>query len=312
MGSPAARLGPIATLVSVALVLPMFLPNSFYVEVAILVAVNAIVCIGLNLLFGYAGQISLGHAGFFGLGAYSSALLTKFGVPSLASVAVSAVAVGVLAYVVGKPILRLAGHYLAMATLGIGIVIWTFFAREVDLTGGPDGMAVRALRVGNVAVTGQWTWYWIFACALVLTAFFAERFVASPIGRALRAIRGSEVAASTAGIDVSRYKVLVFVISAVLACLAGSLYAHYAQFVTPGEATFFRSIEFVTMIVLGGLASIYGAIVGAAILTVLPHLFAVLHDFEMVVIGAILVLCMVLMPNGLVPTLSRLVKERVS
>ena len=298
-----ARL-PLLLLTIIVAVLPWFLPNRFYLEIAILIAINAIVCIGLNLLFGYAGQISLGHAGFFGLGAYSSALMAAGGVPTLLAVVVTVFVGGALSFVLGTAVLRLAGHYLAMATLGIGIVIWIFLVREVGLTGGPDGMAVVPLRVGSVAVTGHLLWYGIFGLLLICITFLAQRFVRSPIGRALRAISGSEVAAAAAGIDVSKYKVLVFVISAVLAILVGTLYAHYAQFISPGEATFLRSVELVTMIVLGGLASIYGAIVGAAILTVLPFLFASLHDYEMVVVGLVLIFCVVFLPKGIVPSLA--------
>lgn len=295
---------PLLVLAIIVAVLPWFLPNRFYFEVAILIAINAVVCIGLNLLFGYAGQISLGHAGFFGLGAYSSALLAAAGVPTLLAILATVLAGGVLSLVLGKMILRLAGHYLAMATLGIGIVIWIVLVREIQLTGGPDGMSVVPIRIGSFAVTGHWLWYGIFGVLLLCVTFLAERFVRSPIGRALRAISGSEVAAAASGIDVISYKVLVFVISAVLAILVGALYAHYAQFISPGEATFFKSIELVTMIVLGGLASIYGAIVGAAILTVLPFLFAHLHDYEMVVIGLILISCVVFLPKGVVPSLA--------
>ena len=291
-------------------VLPLFLPNSFYVEVAVLFIVNAIVCIGLNLLFGYAGQISLGHAGFFGMGAYGAALGTQYGLPSLIAIIGSAVCVGFLAYLIGRPMLRLSGHYLAMATLGVGIVIWTVFSREIELTGGPDGMPVAALSIGDVKIHDQMTWYWILALLLVLTAALAQSFVNSPPGRALRALNGSEVAASLSGIDVIHYKVLIFVISAVIASIAGSLFAHYAQFISPEEASFIRSIEFVTMVVLGGMASIPGAIVGAAILTTLPYVFSALHDFEMILLGGVLVLCMVLMPRGLVPSLSTHVVTR--
>lgn len=295
---------PLLILAIILAALPWFLPNRFYFEVAILIAINAIVCIGLNLLFGYAGQISLGHASFFGLGAYSSALMAAAGVPTLLAICATVLMGGVLSFVLGTVVLRLAGHYLAMATLGIGIVIWIVLVREIGLTGGPDGMSVVPISIGSFALTGHWLWYGIFAFLLLAAAFLAERFVRSPIGRALRAISESEVAAAAVGVDVSRYKVLVFVISAVLAIFVGTLYAHYAQFISPGEATFFKSIELVTMIVLGGLASIYGAIVGAAILTMLPFLFANLHDYEMVVIGLILTSSVVFLPKGIVPSLA--------
>ena len=150
---------------------------------------------------------------------------------------------------------------------------------------------------------GEWAWYWLVGGSLLLTVWLALNLIESPIGRALRAIHGAEIAAATAGVDTTRYKVLVFVLSAVIASFAGSLFAHYTGFLTPDEATFFRSIEFVTMVVLGGLASVFGAVVGAAILTALPQFLTVFHDYEQVVLGLVLMLVMIFMPRGLVPSL---------
>jgi len=149
-------------------------------------------------------------------------------------------------------------------------------------------------------------WYWITGVFLLGTVWLALNLIDSPLGRALRSVHGSEVAAQVTGIDTTRYKVLVFVVSALFASLAGSLYAHYAQFLTPDEASFFRSIELVTMVVLGGMASTYGALVGAAILTALPQLIAGFEDYEMMIFGLVLMLTMIFMPKGLVPTLEAL------
>lgn len=307
-----AHLGSIAVLaVLIGLAMPL-LPNPFYFNVAILIGLNAIVCVGLNLLIGYAGQISLGHAGFFGLGAYTSAILTaNHDWPPLAALLVGAVLVGVLSFVIARPILKLKGHYLAMATLGTGIIISIVLSHEVELTGGPDGMPVPAFSVFGWQLISNEAWYWTVAGCLLVAVWLAHNIIDSPIGRALRSIHSAEIAAQAVGVDTIRYKVLIFVISAVMASVTGSLYAHYSGFITPVEAEFFRSIEFVTMVVLGGMASIYGSIIGAAILTILPQALTVFQDYETLVFGAMLMGVMIFMPRGLWPTLTGALADQV-
>jgi branched-chain amino acid transport system permease protein len=286
--------------------LPLALPNPYTYEVAILVGLNAIVCIGLNLLIGYAGQISLGHAGFFGLGAYGSAILAaRYGWPPSLALLASVALVGLLAWLVGRPILRLKGHYLAMATLGLGIIVSIVVTTEDRLTGGPDGMSVPALSILGFALGGEKLWYWSVGVLVVLAAWLALNLIESPRGRALRALHTSETAAEVIGIDSVRHKVNVFVLSALFAGFAGALTAHYAGFITPSKATFLHSIELVTMVVFGGMASTYGAVVGAAVLTTLPQLLTVFKEYEMVVFGAVMMLTMIFMPRGLVPTLEK-------
>ena len=298
------RTGGLMALVAVIAVLPLFFPNNFYFDVAILAGFNAIVCIGLNLLIGYAGQISLGHAGFLGLGAYSSAVLTThLGWPPFLAMAVGAVATGLLAFLVARPILKLKGHYLAMATLGLGIIISIVMNQEEELTGGPDGMTVPPLTAFGYEIYGEQIWYWVVGVLLVFCVWLALNIIESPVGRSLKAVHGSEVAAEVSGVDTGRYKALVFVISAVFASLAGSLGAHYTGFVTPADVGFFKSIELVTMVVLGGMASTYGAVIGAAILTVLPQLLTQFEEYEHMIFGLILMLVMIFMPKGLVPSL---------
>lgn len=288
-------------------VLPLALANNYLVEVAILVGLNAIVCVGLNLLIGYAGQISLGHAGFFGLGAYGSAILAaRYGWPPLVSLPVAVAAVGLLAWAIGRPILRLRGHALAMATLGLGIIVSIVLATEDGVTGGPDGMSVPPLKIFDVVLNGEKTWYWIVGGALLLAVWLAQNLVESPRGRALRALHGSEPAAGALGIDLAAHKLSVFVVSAVFAAFAGGLAAHYAGFITPAKASFLHSVELVTMVVFGGMASTYGAVVGAAVLTTLPQLLTVFKEYEMVLLGAVMMATMIFMPKGLVPTLEKL------
>lgn len=287
------------------LILPIFLANSFHYDVAIRIGLNGVVAIALNLLIGYAGQLSLGHAAFFGVGAYGSAILTShFGWPPLAAMLASAGAVGALSFVIARPILKLKGYYLAMATLGLGIIISIVINNEAKYTGGPDGMAVEPFSLLGWTVQGEHAWYWLVGAVLLATLWLAENLVNSPAGRALRALHGSEVAAQTVGVDTARYKARIFVISAVFASLMGSLAAHFNGFITPNISGFYHSIELVTMVVLGGMASTYGALVGAAILTLLPQLLTEFDRFEAVVFGAILMLTMIFMPKGLVPTLA--------
>ncbi|MGB5079898.1 MAG: branched-chain amino acid ABC transporter permease, partial [Burkholderiales bacterium] len=260
-----ARTGGMLALVAVIALLPLALSNDYFYEVAILVGLNAIVCVGLNLLIGYAGQISLGHAGFFGLGAYGSAILTgRFDWPPLAALPVATLAVALLAYLIGRPILRLRGHYLAMATLGMGVIVSIVVATEDRWTGGPDGMPVPPLAIFGATLTGAGPWYWLVGALLAAAVWLSLNLIDSPAGRALRALSGSEIAAEVSGIDSARQKVQVFVISAVFAAIAGALTAHYSGFITPSKATFFHSIELVTMVVLGGMASTFGAVLGAA------------------------------------------------
>lgn len=292
-------------IVGILLVLPFVLPNSFYVDLAIRMAINAVIVLGLNLLIGFAGQISLGHAGFLGIGAYASAVLpSHFGWPPLLALAAGALVAGSLAALVARPIFKLKGHYLAMATLGLGIIINIVLRNEALYTGGPDGMPVPSMALLGFELSGDKHWYWVVALLLSVSVWASLNLIDSPFGRALRALHGSEVASQVAGVNVVRYKVSIFVISAVFASVMGSITAHYVGFVTPNYADFFHSIELVTMVVIGGMASVYGSVVGAVLLTALPQALASFEGWETVVFGMILLLCMIFMPKGLVPTLA--------
>ena len=307
------RSGGTLLLAAIVVLAPFVLPNNYAYEVAIQVAINAIVCVGLNLLIGYAGQISLGHAGFFALGGYTSAILaSRWGVPVWLALPGACAAVGVLAHVLGRPTLRLKGHPLAMATLGLGVIISIALTTEDKWTGGPDGMAVPPLVLFGFTVQGERLWYWIAGGLLVATVWLALNLIDSPVGRALRGLHGSEVASQTLGIDCTRFKLQVFTLSAVLAALAGAITAHYAGFITPAKASFLHSVELVIMVVFGGMASVFGAVVGAAVMTLLPQLLTVLKDYEMMVFGAVLVVTMVLFPQGLVPSIARWWRGRMS
>ncbi len=306
-----ARTGGMIALAAAIAILPLALANNYFYDIAILAGLNAIVCVGLNLLIGYAGQISLGHAGFFGLGAYGSAILaSRYGWPPLAAMALTTVAVAAIAYVLGRPILRLKGHYLAMATLGLGVIIFMVISTEDKYTGGPDGIAVVPFSFGGLVLQGEHIWYWVVGALLLVAVWLALNLIESPAGRALRALHSSEVGAEVVGINAAEHKVMVFVISAVFASVAGSLAAHYSGFITPSKVTFLHSIELVTMVVFGGMASTFGAVVGAVILTTLPQLLTLFKDYEMMVFGAVMMGTMIFMPRGVVPSLARLLAPR--
>ena len=286
-------------------VLPFVVPNSFYLDLVIRMAINAVIVLGLNLLIGFAGQISLGHAGFLGIGAYASAVLpTHFGWHPVLAMAAGAVVTGLLAGLVARPIFKLKGHYLAMATLGLGIILNIALRNEAQWTGGPDGMPVPTMGLFGFELASDKQWYWVIALLLSVSVWASLNLIDSPFGRALRALHGSEVASQVVGVDVVRYKVAIFVMSAVFASLMGSVTAHYVGFVTPNLADFFHSIELVTMVVIGGMASVYGSLVGAVLLTALPQALATFEGWETVAFGSILMLCMIFMPKGLVPTLA--------
>ena len=291
--------------IAILLVLPFVLPNSFYLDLAVRMAINAVIVLGLNLLIGFAGQISLGHAGFLGIGAYASAVLpTHFGWHPLLAMGAGAVATAILAALVARPIFKLKGNYLAMATLGLGIIISIALRNEAQWTGGPDGMPVPAMGLFGFELTNDKQWYWVVAILLSVSVWASLNLIDSPFGRALRALHGSEVASQVVGVDVVRYKVAIFVLSAVFASLMGSVTAHYVGFVSPNFADFFHSIELVTMVVIGGMASVYGSLVGAVLLTALPQALATFEGWETVVFGAILMGAMIFLPKGLVPTLA--------
>ncbi|WP_103174241.1 branched-chain amino acid ABC transporter permease [Paracoccus sp. SY] len=312
-----AKSATLLVLIALILLSPVLFPSGYYYRVGALIFVNAIAVTGIVILTGYAGQISLGHAGFAGIGAYACALApVHLGLhPSLALVLGAAIS-AVLAWLVGRPILRLKGYYLGVATLGFGILISMILNNERQLTGGPDGMEVPdlglrgLLRDAGLDLTNGQFWYFFCGIVLILAAWLALNLFNSPTGRALRALHGSEVAARTVGVDVARLKLQAFVISAVYASVSGSLLALQNKFITPDVAGFMHSIEMVTMAVLGGVGSVLGAIFGAAVLTLLPQVLTVFAEYEQLVLGLVMMLVMIFLPQGLLPSILRKVRGK--
>jgi branched-chain amino acid transport system permease protein len=302
------RLLPPIAVAAIFVSIPWFFPSAYYYRVGALVFIFALAVAGLNLLMGFAGQVSLGHAGFLGIGAYSVAIgPAHFGVPSWLCLFAGAALSAAVAFLVGRPILRLKGHYLAVATLGFGLLVAIVLTNEASLTGGPDGMAVSRLSVFGWSVRGSVVWYWVAGTTFVVGFVLALNVMQSPTGRALQAIHDSEIAARVLGIDVARKKLTVFIISAVYASVAGSYLALFNGHVTPDVAGFLRSIELVAMVVLGGMGSILGSLVGAGLLVVLPQTLTIFHEYEQALLGLILIVFMIFLRRGIVPSLAAII-----
>lgn len=299
---PAFRsVAPMAALALGIATLPFVLTNDYYLTVLIIAGLNAMVVTGLSLVFGYAGQVSLGHAAFYGLSAYATGILTTtYGWPVPAGMAAGVSLSALVAYLIGIPTLKLKGHYLAMGTLGFGIIVYIVFNEATDLTGGPSGFTgIPKLNVSGWTPSSDRDWYFVVWGVAYILFLLARNIVRSRTGRALRGIHTSETAAAVLGIDVAKHKGFVFVLSAAYAGVAGALYAHYITFVSPGSFGFHASIQYVTMVVLGGMSSIWGALAGAVFLTVLPEFLRAVGDYDILVYGGILVLCMIFLPGGL-------------
>ena len=302
------RLLPPIAVAAVFVSIPWFFPSAYYYRIGALVFIFALAVAGLNLLMGFAGQVSLGHAGFLGIGAYSVAIgPAHFGVPSWLCLFAGAALSAAVAFLVGRPILRLKGHYLAVATLGFGLLVAIVLTNEASLTGGPDGMTVPRLTVFGWSVRGSVIWYWVAGATFVVGFVLALNVMQSPTGRALQAIHDSEIAARVLGIDVARKKLTIFIISAVYASVAGSYLALFNGHVTPDVAGFLRSIELVAMVVLGGMGSILGSLVGAGLLVVLPQTLTIFHEYEQALLGLILIVFMIFLRRGIVPSVAAII-----
>ncbi len=307
-----SRLGSLAFLALVMAIVPIAAPSSFYLRVAALVWIFSLAALGLTILMGYAGQVSLGQAGFLGLGAYSVAIgPERLGLHPLAALASGVVLSAAIAGLAGRPILRLKGYYLAIATLSLGFIIALILQSESAVTGGPDGMQVARLSIFGWRISGAADWYWVTAGALLLGALFALNIAQSPTGRALRALHDSEAAAAGAGVDVAGYKLFAFVIAAIYGAIAGGLLAMMNSFVTPEAASFMHSVELVAMVIIGGLGSVLGAVAGAAFLTILPQVLTGFQDYEQALLGLFIMVFMIFQPRGIVPSLQRAILGRL-
>lgn len=293
--------GAAVTLATVAaLGWPLMAPK-YLVFLGTLVAINAIVAIGLNLLSGYTNQLSFGHAGFLAIGAYVSALLTIHlpALPVPLTLLAAGLATGLVGLALGIPCLRLEGLYLAMATLAFGFVVIEAITNLDGLTRGNDGLRVPVAHLGPWVLDTDASRYYLTMAVAAGMVLAALNVTATRTGRAFLAIRTSEIAAQASGINVAEYKTMAFVLSAFYTGVAGGLFAFVVGFLSPDAFDVFLSVDFLVMIILGGLGSVFGSVAGAAIVTVLNDSLAGFQAYRPLIFGAIMIACMLFMPGGL-------------
>ena len=283
-----------------ALAWPLMAPK-YLVFLGTLVAINAIVAIGLNLLSGYTNQLSFGHAGFLAIGAYVSALLTIHlpALPVPLTLLAAGLATGLVGLALGIPCLRLEGLYLAMATLAFGFVVIEAITNLDGLTRGNDGLRVPVAHLGPWVLDTDASRYYLTMAVAVGMILAALNVTATRTGRAFLAIRTSEIAAQASGINAAAYKTMAFVLSAFYTGVAGGLFAFVVGFLSPDAFDVFLSVDFLVMIILGGLGSVFGSVAGAAVVTVLNDSLAGFQAYRPLIFGAIMIACMLFMPGGL-------------
>jgi branched-chain amino acid transport system permease protein len=295
-------------LAAVLLVAP-FVLGEYVMSQMHFVLIYSIVGLGLMLLVGYTGQISLGHAAFLAVGAYTEALLQARGVPFLVSLPCAALFSAVAGLIVGLPALRLKGIYLAIATLAFNVIVEEVITRWESLTGGNSGQHLKPIVLFGVRLDSDAGFYYLCLALTSLSVLALLNLLRSPTGRAFVAIRDSEISASCMGVNLAKYKTLSFAISAALTGIGGALYAHKVTFISPEQFTLLQSIELVTIVILGGVGSLHGAVLGAAFLIVLPQLISVAKDYlpsnvggsglQAVVFGLVLIGFIMFEPLGL-------------
>jgi branched-chain amino acid transport system permease protein len=296
-------------LVALALIAPVVL-DDYITSQLTFISIYSIASVGLMLLTGYTGQISLGHAAFFAIGSYCSAILTAKGVPFLLALPAAGILAAMVGIVIGLPALRLSGLYLAIATMGFAFIVEEILARWESLTRGHMGMYPEPPSIGPLMLDTETRFYYLALVLLILTLLGARNILRSPVGRAMIAIRDSEVAAQAMGINLAKFKTMAFAISAFFTGIAGSLYAHKVTFINPESYTILLSIELLVMIIIGGLGSLHGAVFGTAFVILLPQIIvmnkallpAFLRDqtgLEPALYGLMIILFILFEPMGL-------------
>lgn len=304
------------------LIFPLVVTTSFYMTQATFAGIYVIVAVGLGLLMGYAGQISLGQAAFYGLGAYTTSVLsTTYGLSPWISLIFSLLIPAILAFIMGFTMSRLSGFYLAMATLAFGMIIHSVLIEWRGVTKGATGIfGIPQINLFGLTLNQGVNYYyfvWFFALVVIVLSL---NIVHSRVGRALRSIHDSEIASSSMGVNTGKYKMQIFILSSMFAGLAGWLFAHMSYSISPGSFTFDASILFLAMVVLGGSSSIWGAVIGALLIRLIgivvqtlgEHVSFITSDFEHVLYGLLLMVVVIFMPRGLFPTLAAVLEKKVS
>jgi branched-chain amino acid transport system permease protein len=291
-----------------------FLAGEYYSSILLVAGIYVILAVSLDVVVGYTGLISLGHAAFFAIGAYSSGILTaKYGLPPIIGMGAGIIIGGLVAWFIGYSVLALQGYYLAMATLALSAIGYTLII-SLDITGGATGIRdIPPFCLFGISFDNVIHYYYLVWGVALCIIYACLNVVGSPIGKILAAIHDDEEAAGTLAINCPKYKRSIFVLSAAFAVIAGSLYSHYMAFLAPDDFNIFTSIHIVIMIFLGGAGTILGPAVGAIFLKLLPEITYFFHDYELLVNGLILILVLVFMPEGLygIPGITKRILAKV-
>jgi branched-chain amino acid transport system permease protein len=294
------RLLPPALCAAAALAIPLATQDSYIIQLLNIAILNAIVVLGLNFATGWTGQINFGQAAFYGLGAYTTALASKAGLPWIATPFLSALVVMIASLALGVPTLRLRTYYLAMTTIGFGEIVRLVIVHWEPVTGGTSGLrAIPGISLFGLTPQGPIEHFYLLVAALALAVLVAARIRHSALGRAMIATKNSEIAAEQSGVDTTRVKVLAFMIGAVYAGLAGCLYASSIRFVSPDSFSGTQAVLLMTMLIVGGMGSIAGCVIGAVALTILPEALRFLGQWYLVLYGLGVIAVIVLAPGGL-------------
>lgn len=281
--------------------IPMLNFSSYIMRILILGGIYIVLALSLNLLTGFTGQVSLGHAAFYGIGAYTSALLSlEFGYSFLITATCGGIMAAIFGVLLGSPTLKLQGSYLSIVTLGFCEIARIIELNWMGLTRGPLGLpGIPSPKIFGFMIERDRDYYYLIVVLIVITIFVIKNIINSKTGRAMIAIREDDIAAEAMGINIFKYKLLAFTISAFFAGLAGSFYAHYVTFIDPQSFTFDESIQILSMVILGGMGSIPGTIIGALVLVSIPEILRSVQEYRMVLYGIVLVVMMLVRPQGL-------------
>jgi branched-chain amino acid transport system permease protein len=294
------RSWPIVAGAAAALAIPLAVRDGYIVQLLNIAILNATVVLGLNFVTGWAGQINFGQAAFYGLGAYTTAIATKVGLPWIATPPLSIVVVIAASLMLGLPTMRLRTYYLAMTTIGFGEIVRLIIVHWEPVTGGTSGLrAIPGISLFGLGPQGQLQHYYLLIATLALAVLIAWRIRNSALGRAMIATRDSEIAAEQSGVDTARTKLLAFMIGAAYAGLAGCLYASSIRFISPDSFSGIQAILLMTMLIVGGMGSIAGCVIGAVALTILPEALRFLGQWYLVLYGLGVIAVIALAPGGL-------------
>ncbi|NGQ95799.1 branched-chain amino acid ABC transporter permease [Brevibacillus sp. SYP-B805] len=302
----------VPVLLLLAAAIPWLTSNPYYLDIVVKVFIWTIVVNGMNIIAGYTGQLSLAHAGFFGIGAYTFGLLmTKAAMPFLPSLVIAVLVTGLVGSVAGMISLRLKGHYFAIFSLCVGVVLLLVIEKWESLTEGVRGLlGIPIPKIGSFEFASMTSQYYLMLFFLVLTMFVNHRIIHSLVGRTFIAIRHSEELAEALGINVMRNKIIAFVHSTVLAGLAGALYAGYIRFLGPDIASVEHSFDMLLYLLVGGIGTLWGPLVGTALVMILMQWLQSWQEYRMIIFGPVLVLLVLFLPYGIIGTLTRLMHKR--